>query len=83
MSDSLATILIETIRSGNSESFNYLGIILSAFGGAFFAFLFLKISEFLNNSHNINLINISSLNKIQLMMNEHLDLIAGNIYNIT
>jgi len=82
MSDSLATILIETIRSGNSESFNYLGIFLSAFGGAFFAFLFLKISEFLNNSHNINLINISSLNKIQLMMNEHLDLIAGNIYNI-
>jgi len=82
MNDSLATILIETIKSANSESFDYFGVFLSAFGGAFFAFVFLKISEFLNNSHNINLQNISSLNKIQLMMNEHLDLISGNIYNI-
>ena len=61
------------------------GIILtfvSAFAGAFFAFLFLQVASFINNIYKINKTHFEALNKIELMGNEHVDAIGRSIYNI-
>jgi len=82
MIDSLTTIFFESVKSINSGGISYWGIVLSSFGGAFFVFIFVKISEFLSNSSKINQKHFEALSHLQFILNEQLDNISGNIYNI-
>ena len=42
------------INDNNKETFDIILIFASAFAGAFFAFLFLQVANFINNIFKIN-----------------------------
>lgn len=59
-----------------------MGIILAAFAGAFFSFLFVKLAEHFSNIHDTKKLHYYSLLKIQTILTYHLDEIPSNIDEI-
>ena len=57
-------------------------VFFSAFAGAFFAFLFLRLAEFINRKIERRERNHQALVKVELIGNDHLDALGRNIYNI-
>ncbi len=57
-------------------------IFFSAFAGAFFAFLFLRLADFINRKIERKERNHQALVKIERAVNEHLDALERNTYNI-
>ena len=57
-------------------------IVLAAFAGAFFSFLFVKLAEHFSNIHDTRKLHYYSLLKIQTILNNHLNEIPENIYEI-
>lgn len=57
-------------------------IFFSAFAGAFFAFLFIQLANFINSMIKKRERNHQALKKIEHLCNDHLDALGRNIYNI-
>ncbi|MCK4655129.1 MAG: hypothetical protein KAU01_11865 [Candidatus Cloacimonetes bacterium] len=57
-------------------------IVLAAFAGAFFSFLFVKLAENFSNIHDTKKLHYYSLLKIQTILTNHLDEIPANIEQV-
>ena len=64
------------------EIFEILKLLIPAFAGAFFAFLFLRFADWGKKKKNIRDKNIRALNRIQLICNENHNFLNDSIYNI-
>lgn len=76
------TIFVALSDANNKINFDIFLTFVSAFAGAFFAFLFFRLAGFFTNIFKINNAHFEALNKIELMGNEHVDAIGRGIYNI-
>jgi len=56
--------------------------MFSAFGGAFFAFLFVRLSDFFNKTYERSVKNYNALVRLEILFNSNFDIIYHNLFVI-